>query len=631
MCGITGVFLNSFGLTFDRSILQNTITSMVQTLKHRGPDNFGYLIKLPVLLGHTRLSIIDTSIRGNQPMSFSDQGPVIIYNGECYNFLVLRKQLQENGVHFETSTDTEVILQLYSNYGIDGLRKLEGIFSLAIWDQGFDRFVLMRDRLGVKPLFYGDSCCGLAFGSEIKAVLAAGGIDTSFRDQSISEYMWYGNTYGNRTIYNGVHSLEPGHWLIIENGQQKIEPWWVLEDWLNPNLKFSEKEETVELLRSTIDQAVSRQLVSDVPVGIFLSGGVDSSSIAASAAFQTNDILHSFAAGFDFSNGVDELAKASSVAEKLGLSHHELRVSGSDIEDVLVTLAKAHDEPFADAANIPLYLMCNAIAGEIKVVLQGDGGDELFAGYRRYAALRNVNLWKLWPKFLSVFLKKFGENGKRIARIAESLGNSDPAMCMALLLTMEVTEDPPDKFFQFERQKELLSTTDPFLQYRIASRRFQKFDPVQKMLLTDLTVQLPSQFLTKVDRASMATGIEARVPLLDDKIVKLAVNIPSIWKVQGVQKKVILRDSQRTRLPGFILDGQKSGFGVPYEKWLRSSINDFVKSHVLDNEFLNKFSLNGKLIEGELNEKNCLRSGFQVWKLFQLALFYFHSYKSSSK
>ena len=629
MCGIVGIFNTKLLKAFSREEISEKIKCMNTSLSHRGPDSSGIWIDDKIAFGHSRLSVIDPTDRGSQPMHLKESGLVLVFNGEIYNFRELRTALESLGhENWIGNSDSEVILHSYQQWGMEGLKKLEGIFSLALWDDKLHRLILMRDRLGVKPLFYGDSEHGLAFGSEIKAVLAANGIDTSLADQSISEYMWYGNTYGNRTFYKGVHSLEPGHWIIAEKGQQKIESWWKLEDWLDQPLETCGKQETAILLRSTIDQAVSRQLVSDVPLGIFLSGGVDSSAIAASAVYQTNEVLHSYAAGFDFSNGVDELPNASRVARHLGLDHHELQIKGSDIEDVFEILAKAHDEPFADAANIPLYLMCRKLSGEIKVVLQGDGGDELFAGYRRYAALRNTKLLKFCPKILLHGLGKCGISGKRIARIAESIGHSDPAMRMALLLTMEISDDSPFKFFHPGRRKELSSNTDPFLQYRSAAQRFQKYDPVQQMLLTDLTVQLPSQFLNKVDRAAMAAGIEARVPLLDEKVVKLAVNIPSNWKVQGTQRKIILRDSQRTRLPSAILDGPKSGFGVPYERWMRSSINDFVKSLVLDKEFLDEFSLDGKLIEEELHKENCLRSGFQVWKLFQLALFYFYSYNA---
>jgi len=630
MCGIAGILRREPGRTFSRNELIQTIRRMSLSLSHRGPDAHGFYVDENIALGHRRLSVLDLSDAGNQPMHLKKAGLVLIFNGEIYNFLELRRTLQSLGHNnWAGKSDSEVILHTYEEWGLKGLRKLEGIFSIALWDSKLRRLILMRDRLGVKPLFYGESQRGLAFGSEIKAVLAAGGVDTSFADQSISEYMWYGNTHGNRTFYSGVYSLEPGHWLVVENGHQKIEPWWHLEDWLNRPLEVSSRRDASRLVRSALDQAVSRQLVSDVPVGIFLSGGVDSSSIAASAVSQTNKVLHSYAAGFDFSNGVNELPKASRVARHLGLDHHELQIEGSDLEEVLVTLAKAHDEPFADAANIPLYLMCRKLSGDIKVVLQGDGGDELFAGYRRYAILRNSNSWKFWPKFLSSLLRKCGKYGKRIARIADSVGHSDPAMRMAFLLTMEMPEDPPDKFFQIERQKELFSTADPFLQYRIAAQRFQRYNPIQKMLLTDLTVQLPSQFLAKVDRATMAAGIEARVPLLDEKVVQIAVNIPSIWQVTSTQKKIILRDSQRRRLPDAILDSPKTGFGVPYERWMRSSINNFFKSLVLDKEFLDEFSLNGKLIEEDLAQNSCLRTGFQFWKLFQLSLFYFNSYKST--
>lgn len=631
MCGIAGILNKKSTGGFSRDEITETIDRMSLSLSHRGPDSKGVWVDKEIAFGHRRLSILDPSNAGNQPMHLKESGLVLVFNGEIYNFRELRTALESLGhKNWIGNSDSEVILHSYQQWGMEGLKKLEGIFSLALWDDKLHRLILMRDRLGVKPLFYGDSKHGLAFGSEIKAVLAANGIDTSLADQSISEYMWYGNTYGNRTFYKGVHSLEPGHWIIAEKGQKKVEAWWHLEEWLNLPLKFKSKRDACELVGSALDKAVCRQLVSDVPIGIFLSGGVDSSAIAASAVSQTNEVLHSYSAGFDFSNGVNELPNASLVASHLGLDHHELKIKGSDLEEVLITLAKAHDEPFADAANIPLYLMCKKLSGQIKVVLQGDGGDELFGGYRRYAALRNSNLWKFWPNLLSVGLSKCGKNGKRIARIADSVGHSDPAMRMALLLTMEVPEDPPHKFFQMERQQELFSTTDPFLQYRLAAQRFHKYDPVQQMLLTDLTVQLPSQFLNKVDRATMAAGIEARVPLLDEKVVKLAVNIPSNWKVQGTQKKIILRDSQRKRLPDSILDGPKTGFGVPYERWMRSAISDFFKSLVLDREFLDKFSLSGKLIEEELGKSNCLRSGFQFWKIFQLALFYFHSYKSPS-
>jgi asparagine synthase (glutamine-hydrolysing) len=515
-----------------------------------------------------------------------------------------------------------VILHVYAQWGLEGLKRLEGIFAMALWDPAEKRLVLMRDRLGVKPLYYGDSAFGLAFGSEIKAVLAAGGVDITLDDQALSEYLWYGNPHGDRTFYRGVRALEPGQQLIVERGQRRLETWWRVEEWLNEPLSARNLPEAAEQVRFALDQAVARQLVADVPVGIFLSGGVDSSAIAASAMQQRSPPLDSYAAGFDFDRGINELPKAARVAKHLGLNHHELTVSGSTLESVLSTLAKAHDEPFGDAANIPLYLMCQQLQGQVKVVLQGDGGDELFAGYRRYAMLHNAHWWRLWPKALTLLLRASGSWGKRVARMANSVGQADPALRMALLLTMETLQRPPEGVFLTERQMHLTKITDPFMVYRQAAERFGSHEPVQQMLLTDLTVQLPSQFLTKVDRATMAAGIEARVPLLDEGVARLAVSLPSKWKVQGLEKKVVLRQSQRGRLPDEILDGPKTGFGVPYEEWLRTSLFEFARAHLLDPGFISRFSLDESVVERMLHKhrNRDVNNGFMLWKLLQLSL-----------
>ena len=597
MCGLAGIHVSLDRDPWRSKEIASCIASMTSSLTHRGPDNSGELLVSPIAFGHRRLSILDLSEAGAQPLRLGESGPIIIYNGEVYNFLDLRRELEELNCAFRGQSDTEVVLHAYAQWGLPGLKRLEGIFALALWDSALQRLVLMRDRFGVKPLFYGESKHGLAFGSEIKAVLAAGGIDTTLDDQSLSEYLWYGNPHDDRTFYKGVRALEPGHWLIIEGGKRRLEPWWRIEKWLEQPSSPQTLQEAATQVREALDQAVARQLVADVPLGIFLSGGVDSSSIAASAMQQRTDPLNSYAAGFDFEHGVNELPKAVRVAKHLALAHNELQVSGVELESVLIALAQAHDEPFADAANIPLYLMCQQLSGKIKVVLQGDGGDELFAGYRRYAVLRNAHWWRLWPQSLSPLMRASGHLGRRFARMADSVGNPDPALRMAFLLTMETLHNPPEALFLPERQRELLETTDPFVAYRMAAERFRAHEPVQKMLLTDLTVQLPAQFLTKVDRATMANGIEARVPLLDEGVARLAVNLPSYWKAVGAEKKVILRQSQRGRLPADILDGPKTGFGVPYGHWLRTSLYEFSRERLLDRDFLQHFAMDGKVIE----------------------------------
>lgn len=619
MCGFAGLMDKLAGV----SELRGKALRMTASLAHRGPDAEGLFVEDGVALGHRRLSILDLSPAGAQPMIMEENGPVIVFNGEIYNFRKLREELSRRGRSFAGHSDTEVVLQVYDEYGLEGLTRIEGIFALAIWDRKLGRLLLMRDRLGVKPLFYSHNGSQLAFGSEIKSVLAVGGINTDIDSQALSEYLWYGNSYEERTIYAGIRSLLPGHWLIVEGAAARMKPWWKLEDWLTPDSPAASEREAAVMVREALDAAVKRQLVADVPVGIFLSGGIDSSGIAASAMKVQQTPLNSYSVGFDFDKGVNELPKARQVAEHLGLTHHEIHVGGTDLQDVLVSLARCHDEPFADAANIPLFLLSRQISGSIKVVLQGDGGDEMFAGYRRYSMLRHAALWRKWPDTLTPLVKAgFGSRGDRFARMADALGAGSPEMRMALLLTTETLQDPPTKFFGVEARKRFAIETDPFLAYRNAARRFPNAEPVQQMLLTDIALELPSRFLAKVDRATMANGLESRVPFLDENVVRLAVNLPSKWKASGAQKKVVLRNALRGRVPDSILDGPKTGFGVPYEYWLKTSLFGFARDAVLDGGFIRRFGFDGKTLESAFVDcrQGAKDRASTLWKILQLAL-----------
>jgi asparagine synthase (glutamine-hydrolysing) len=594
---------------------------MVRTIAHRGPDAEAVFVSDGVALGHRRLSIIDLSSTGAQPMTLG--AVTVAYNGESYNFQELRLELQSEGRTFRGHSDTEVLLHAYDAWGLDGLVRLEGMFAFALWDGARRRLVLMRDRLGIKPLFYAWHDGYLAFGSEIKAVLAAGEVDRRLDDQAFTEYLWYGNAFEDRTIYRGVRALPPGHRLVMEDGRGRIDAWWRIEEWLTRAPQITNAGEAAAAVREAVDAAVARQLVSDVPVGIFLSGGVDSSSIAASAAVASGRRMASFAVGFDYDRGVNELPKARQVANALGLDHNELRVSGASIEKVILDLVRAHDEPFGDAANIPLYLLAKALGGAVKVVLQGDGGDEMFAGYRRYAILRHVRAWRCWPAGVNSLLHSLGGTvGARFARLAAAAGSADSALRMALLLTVETLHDPPSAMLSQEAQQRLAASTDPFLAYRRCASRFDVADPVQQMLLTDITLQLPSQFLPKVDRATMVHGLEARVPLLDDRVASLAVGLPSHLKVRGAQKKIVLRDAMRGRLPAEILDGPKTGFGVPFEHWLRGPLRGLARDAILDGGFVERFRFDRSRLTVALDQ-HCAGvrdRGFLLWKLLQLSL-----------
>ncbi len=614
MCGICGLYSLQSSDDLDR-----TVRHMTRTIAHRGPDGEGTFVGEGVALGHRRLSIIDLSSSGAQPMTFG--ASTVVYNGEAYNFPRLRTELQHLGHMFRGHSDTEVLLHAYEAWGLAGLERLEGIFAFALWDAARRRLILMRDRLGVKPLFYAWHDGRLVFGSEIKAVLAAGGVKRDSDDQALMEFLWYGNSFEDRTFYRSVRSLQPGFRLIIEDAQLRLEPWWNVSAWLTG--AQPDRHDATVAVRDAVDAAVARQLVSDVPVGIFLSGGVDSSSIAASAAVASGRRLASFSVGFDYEKGVNELPKARRVAERLGFDHHEVQIRGDALEEVISALVRSHDEPFGDAANIPLFLLARELGGSIKVVLQGDGGDEMFAGYTRYSILSAAAFWRMWPQRLEPLLRLlFGSRASRLARVGAAAGNADPALRMALLLTVETLRDPPTALFADAVRRRMEAATDPFAAYRRCASRFANYDPVQQMLLTDILLQLPSQFLTKVDRATMAHGIEARVPLLDEGVASLAVGLPASLKVRGRNKKIVLRDAMRGRLPTEILDGPKTGFGVPYEEWLRGALHGFASAAILDSSFIERFGFDRTRLQIALGEHRSRRRdrGFLLWKLLQLAL-----------
>lgn len=616
MCGMCGLFEPGA----EQGALAQSVRLMVRTIAHRGPDAEGVETLDGIALGHRRLSILDLTPTGAQPMSHA--GVWITYNGEVYNFQQLRADLEARGHHFKGHSDTEVILHVYAEYGLDGLARLEGIFAIALWDPAARRLVLMRDRLGVKPLFYGWHGARLVFGSEIKAVLAGGVSDRSVDEQALSEHLWFGNAFEDRTIFRHVRAVPPGYRLVVEGDRPRLEAWWRLEDAMADGPRAVSAEQAAVEVREALDQAVTRQLVADVPVGLFLSGGVDSSSIAAAAMREGGRPLSSFAVGFDYDRGVNELPKARQVAEHLGLDHHELRVTAPAIETILEQLVRAHDEPFADAANLPLYLLAQSLEGAVKVVLQGDGGDELFAGYRRYKVLQHTALWRLWPQGLTPMMLRRGGPAARFARMAAAAGAHDPATRMALLLTVETLADPPTSVMTADARRHLAEHTDPFAAYRRCAERFRRLDPVSQMLATDLSLQLPSQFLPKVDRATMAHGLEARVPLLDERVLQLALRLPVSVKLRGGRTKAVLRDAVRSRLPAAILDGPKTGFGVPFEFWVRGPLHAFARAALLDAGFVDQFGFDRARLERTLDvhRDGVQDRGFLIWKLLQLSI-----------
>lgn len=612
MCGFAGIF-SPFGIT--DSLRHDFFPIVHSTLSHRGPDSNGIFQDHHILLSHHRLAIRDLTPSGAQPMRDLRSGVVLVFNGEIYNHESLRSQLSPSLVSpWRGTSDTETILALYITGGIQALYKLEGIFSLAIYDPRSNSVFLLRDRLGVKPLFYYTDGSTLFFASEIKALLASTSSKFTLDNQALSEYLVFGSTYLSTTFYSEIKTLQPGHQLLFDSDAHiQINCWWSLEtELINTQSHSNPSSELLHLLHQT----VQRQLISDAPIGLLLSGGVDSSTLAYIASRYTSNITL-YTASFDQSVQSSDVRTASSTANALGLPHKILPINFNDLVSSIETLALAHDEPFADAANVPLMLMCRALPNSTKVVLQGDGGDEIFGGYNRYSLLaafpRIHSLLHLIPSSLLPY---------RLKRLVYSL-RQEPDLRMASLLTVQDTTNLPYSLFNTEFSQHLQSTTDPFAAYSQCASRFSSLSPLQQMLCTDPVLELPSVFLPKVDRASMSVGIEARVPLLDDLLLRFSLTLPSKLKERYLHSKKLLKSSLKSTLPPHILHKTKAGFGVPYHAWLSGPLREHSLLHVLEPSFLRYFNLNPIALESLFYNLNPSSSHmFLKWKIYQLSLWF---------
>lgn len=574
MCGLCGI------VRFDTPPEAGTLWRMTRTLAHRGPDDEGVAVTGPAGLGHTRLSILDLSAAGHQPMASADGAVTLVFNGEIYNFRALRRELEDEGVRHTGGSDTEVLLRAYLAWGEGAFDRLHGMFAFAIWDARTSTLHLLRDRFGIKPLHYAALSTGIVFGSEIKAILASGLIGREMSWRAFHEYLYFGNSLGAGTFFEGIRKLEPGHHLVLTEAGTRVRARWSPE-------AIAQIDPTPEVAARNVleklDAAVESHLVSDVPVGVFLSGGIDSSAIATLAQRHYAGRLRTYSVGFDFDPGADELPAARRLAERIGTDHHELRLTGGNVPAVIERLIDAHDVPFDDAANIPLALLCEALKGDLKVVLQGDGGDEMFGGYPGYALLARAGLWGPLSRLGLLLTRPLPESRHRdrVRRVLGYLAASDPATRMALMRFHERLERLPTRVFT-EDAAERLRHHDPFARYREIGRRFGHLDALQAMLYADSTALLPDRFLEKVDRATMAYGIESRVPFLDDELSAYAMALPSSLKVRRGQKKWVLRRALRGTVADQILDAPKMGFGVPVSEWLRGPLHRYLRDTLRD-------------------------------------------------
>jgi asparagine synthase (glutamine-hydrolysing) len=563
MCGIAGA-VRPGGTS--RAILED----MAASLEHRGPDSAGFHSRGDLGLAVRRLRVIDL-VTGDQPIRSACSGATIVYNGELYNYRDLRPDLERHGHRFTTASDTEVALHFYEEHGAERLAELNGIFAFAIDDPRTDRLVIVRDQLGVKPLYYAEPSAGtIVFASEPKAILRTGLVDASVDPIALENYLAYGHSAGDRTIYAGIRKLPAGHWLSYAGGSARIARYW---DALSRARHWPEGAvEPVEELADLLADAVRRNMIADVPVGAFLSGGIDS-SIVTSLMRRDNNRLHTYSVGFG--ERTDELPDALRVAERLGTVHDAITVTPDDAARALDELTRIYDEPFADAAAIPTYLMAKRARQDVTVVLTGEGGDEVFGGYRRYVAEQMHRPYALVPRPLRALAARADVERiprlRRIGRTLRALAIDDRARRYA---TWTETFDPRERRALLGRD---VDGPEPAIASRAPSPHEVK-DDVSSLMLYELRTWLVDTYLEKVDKATMATSLEARVPLLDPRLVEAMALAPRAWKVEGGRTKVLLRKIASRWLPAETLSKSKQGFGAPIATWLRTSMRADVEA-----------------------------------------------------
>lgn len=592
MCGIAGkLWLNS-----ERAADEPTVAAMVAALRHRGPDDSGHAADGPLALGHRRLSIVDLSPRGSQPMASLDGRLLLVVNGEIYNHRELREQLSSRGHRFASECDSEVLLPLYREYwereGVACLDRLDGMFAFALWDRDARRLVLARDRVGQKPLVYAATEESLVFASELSALTAEATLDRTPNDAALADYLAFRCVPHPACAWRGASKLPPGHALVVEGGATTLQRYWRLSPGLDTS-PYPSLDEAADEVLSRLDRAVSRRLMADVPVGALLSGGVDSAAVVALMARHLDQPVKTFTIGFD-DPAYDERIGARSVANLVGAEHHE-RLLAPDAMSILDTLMRHHGEPFADSSAIPTYLVSELAAGSVKVVLTGDGGDESFAGYDRYRALALAE--RLSGAVLGRPLTGAVRGAAGLAALFGAGGHR--SLSTRLARFADALDASPRKRNHLWRlagsTARLAALMTPEGRERLGSS--SHYGPLgsqplslNQALVLDVENYLPDDILTKLDIASMAHSLEARSPFLDRELMEYAAALPARLKLaRGARPgrppgKHVLRHALRKLLPADVLWGKKQGFGVPLDAWFRGPLLGHAREILLSPE-----------------------------------------------
>ena len=613
MCGICGI-LNRDGAP----VPADTLAAMNATLIHRGPDSGGQQIEGPCGVANRRLAILDLSPSGALPMSSADGRIRLAYNGEVYNHQALRPMLESQGHQFRSTSDAETIIALYRQHGRAFIDHLRGMFALALWDADERTLILARDRLGQKPLYYYQDAHRLVFGSEIKALLKHPAVPRRSARDLTALLLAYGYVPAPLTFFEGIRMLEPGHMMVVRESCA-IE---TFAYWEPPRAADADPEARPETyldeLRATFDEAVRLRLLSDVPLGAFLSGGLDSSLIAAAMARHSTARVKTFAIGFEGEESYDETAHARRVADLLGTDHHEFIVQPDAIA-LLPFMVWHHDQPFADSSAIPTYLVSQHTREHVTVALSGDGGDELFAGYERFHAANLASHFRRLPAPLR------GALASGLARLPEATSYRGIAQ-RARRFVDGANLPPAAAYFSWVRLLEdehldtLLIEAQRFDPVAHFAAQFDGDDPrgeTARLLDVNLTTYLPDDLLIKADRASMAASLEVRAPFLDHELLALAARIPANLKLNGRQTKAILKQAARGVLPDDIIDRKKHGFGVPVGRWFRDDLESYASEILLDPSALARGYFRPEVVRQILSEhaSGARNHGQRIWTL----------------
>ena len=623
MCGICGIIDYKGG-----AVDEAGIRAMSDKMAHRGPDDSGIYINLTAIprvgLGHRRLAIIDLSSLGRQPMSNEDGSVRVILNGEIYNFRELRKELETKGHRFSSHTDTETVVHLYEEYGEDCVKYLRGMFAFAVWDIKQKKLVLARDRAGKKPLLYCRKNGAFAFASEFTVIFESGIASKDINKQALDIYLSLGYIPAPLTIYENVRKLPPAHILVLKDGKVSIRRYWTLD--YSKKLDIGEADAADELLR-LLKEAVKVRLYSDVPLGAFLSGGIDSSAVVALMSMESSARVKTFSIGFA-EGSYNELKHARRIAERFGTDHHELIVKPDAIK-ILPLLVERYGEPYADSSCIPTYYVASETRRSVTVALNGDGGDESFAGYERYQAMLASEIYQGMPAPVRAAVKT------AVMMLPDS---SDPKNRLRRLkrlfegIALPATERYLRWVVVFNRQEKDALYSPGFIRQTAGSGPEELLRPylsgeaalLDRALAADVNIYLPNDLLVKVDITSMANSLETRSPFLDHKLMEFAASLPPEYKMKAFVKKYILKKALKGIVPGENVYRSKMGFGIPVGKWFRGEMRHFMEDTVLSEKALERGyfkpgAVMGMFAEHVMGKKD---HTFRLWALLMLELWH---------